>query len=558
MTRIQAKRPPPHRQHSRRGTAQMDRILVCDPLAPAGIEILQQAGEVIVKTDLDEMELAETVTRADAIVVRSGTQVTERVLQAADSLKIIARAGVGVDNIDVAAATRRGIVVVNSPAGNTLAAAEHTMALMMAASREIPQACAELKSGDWSRKSHLGRQLFEKQLGIVGLGKVGAEVARRAGAFGMKISAYDPFISREQAEAVGVELLDTLQEVASQADYLSLHCALTPDTEDIIDGEILSAMKPEATLINTARGGLVDEDALIEALTSGQIAAAALDVFIQEPTHNRELIELDNVIVTPHIAASTHEAQVNVAVDAARQVVDVLSGRLPRWPVNAPPLSAEALDAVQPYVELVGSLGILARAVMSGPPQRIELSVADGLRGEHLQYLTGRLLVTILTRFIDSELNYINAPAAARERGIEIAQTRGDSPRGYSNWLQVSVHTSDSPTTISGALFEGADSRIVRINGYRLELAPRQTVILVWNADPKKPGFVGKIGTLLGEAGINITGIQVARNEINGTGLMAATVAGQIAEEVAAQIGQLPGVVRVEIADMEQKNRTAE
>lgn len=536
----------------------MAKILVCDPLAPAGLDILREAGEVIVETNLDEAELAEAASDVQAMVVRSGTRVTARVLQAASSLKIIARAGVGVDNIDVSEATRRGVVVVNSPVGNTLAAAEHAMALMLASSREIPQAFADLKAGKWSRKAHIGRQLFDKTLGIVGLGKVGSEVARRAAAFGMKVLAYDPYISPEQADAAGVTLVETLQDLAASADYLSLHCALTPDTEQMVDAELLRAMKPTATLVNTARGGLVDEDALAEALKTGEIAAAALDVFAREPTHNTALLELENVIATPHMGASTREAQVNVAVDAARQVVDVVEGRLPRWPVNAPPLSPEALDAVRPYLGLVERLGLVARSLMSGAPGRIELAVANDLRGEDLQYLTGQLLVTILGRIIDRELNYINAPATARERGIEVAQAKTESSRGYSHWIEVTVHTEQGDTSVAGALFDNAQGRIVRVNDYRLELVPRQTLLLVWNADPKTPGFVGKIGVLLGEAGINITGIQVASNELDGVGLMAATVAGSIPNDVAEQMRGLPGVVRVETADMEIENSTAE
>ncbi|MCK4323567.1 MAG: phosphoglycerate dehydrogenase [Armatimonadetes bacterium] len=316
------------------------RILVTDPLADEGLAILEEFGDVEVSPDLSEDELVQAIVGADGLVVRSGTQVTERVIRAADSLQIIARAGVGVDNIDVSAATVCGILVVNCPAGNTVAAAEHTIAMLLAAARNIPQAHAALKDGRWDRKRFMGRQVADKTLGIIGLGRIGWEVARRARGLQMKVLVYDPYLSAQRAKELGTKMC-SLEELLQQADFVTIHTALTDETRGMIGAEQLALMKPQAIIINCARGGIISETALYEALTSGEIAGAALDVFEDGSSPNPELVALDNVVVTPHLGASTSEAQVSVAVDAARQVVDVLSGRPPRWPVNMPALSEE-------------------------------------------------------------------------------------------------------------------------------------------------------------------------------------------------------------------------
>ncbi len=316
------------------------RILVTDPLADEGLAILEESGDVEALPDLSEDELVQAIVGADALVVRSGTQVTERVIRAADSLQIIARAGVGVDNIDIPAATACGILVVNCPAGNTVAAAEHTVALLLAVARNIPQAHAALKDGRWDRKRFMGRQVADKTLGIIGLGRIGLEVARRARGLQMQVLAYDPYLSAQRAEDVGAQIC-TLEELLQQADFVTIHSALTDETRGMIGAEQLALMKPQAIIINCARGGIISETALLDALNSGQLAGAALDVFEDGSRPNPDLVALDNVVVTPHLGASTSEAQVSVAVDAARQVVDVLSGRPAHWPVNMPALSEE-------------------------------------------------------------------------------------------------------------------------------------------------------------------------------------------------------------------------
>lgn len=527
----------------------MHRILVCDPLSEAGLDILRLAGDVSVRLGLDGTELAEAVADVAAIVVRSSTTIDGPTIEAAPRLMVIARAGVGVDNIDVATATRCGVLVVNSPLGNTLAAAEHTIGLMLAAARRIPQAAATMKGGGWNRKAFIGRQLSEKTLGLVGLGKVGSEVARRAAAFGMRVIAHDPYVTEQQAAAAGAELVSGLEQLADDADFLSLHCALTPDTRGLINARVLELMKPDAVLINCARGGLVDEQALVVALREQRIGGAALDVFEHEPTSNSELLALDNVIATPHVGASTEEAQDAVAVDAARQVKDVLEGRLPRYPVNARPLSPEAEAAVRPYLGLVESLGMLAAALGAGLPRRVELASTAGLAAEHMHYLQGHLLVGLLGGIVEEPLNFVNAPIVAGERGIELAQSKIEPGWGYSHLIEVRAATGDGALDIAGAVLGESDYRIVRIDGFRLEFVPREHVVLVYNDRPQEPGFIGKLGLVLADEGISITGIQCSPDIVEGLGLMAARLGSAVGDTVREQIGRLPGAVRVEVLD---------
>jgi len=487
----------------------MHRILVSDPIAEEGIQILRDAGEVKQVTGLGEAELADLIGAFDALVVRSATKVTRPVIEAAHKLQVIARAGVGVDNVDVAAATRRGILVVNSPAGNTMAATEHTIAMLLAAARMIPQGNQDIKAGRWDRKRFVGRQVSGKVLGIVGLGKVGSEVARRAGALGMKLLVYDPYVSSQQAESLGAELRD-LGSLLPEADFVTIHAPLTPDTHHLIGAEQLDKLKPDAILINCARGGLVDEAALLDKLAAGELAGAALDVFEDEPTPSPELVGLPNVIATPHLGASTQEAQVNVAVDVARQVVDVLAGRPPRWPVNAPALPPEALAAIEPFIPLVRALGRLQHALWRAAIQRAELRCSADLAPEYLNILNHHFLVALLEAVITG--------------------SAGDC-------------------AVAGALIRESDPRIVNVDGFSLDLVPTGAVLLIWNSEPQRPGFVGKFGTLMGSAGVNIRGIQVAPEEIVGVGLMAVNLAQPIDQSLADQVMLLPGVERTVAVD---------
>lgn len=520
----------------------MHKILVCDSIADEGLEILRAAGRVEVMTGLSESELASAVAHVAAIVVRSSTQITAKVLEAAGECQVVARAGVGVDNIDVAAATRRGILVVNSPAGNILAAAEHTLALLLAAARHVPQADRSMKAGEWDRKQFAGRQVEGKTLGLIGFGNVGRAVAKRAQALGMRVVAYDPYVTRERAAADGVELA-SLDEVLSEGHFISLHAVATAASEGLIGQRELALVRPGAILVNTARGALIDEQALVSALREGRLAAAALDVFAEEPTRNADLVGLPNVIATPHVGALTEEAQVNVAIDAARQVADVLAGRPPRWPVNAPVLPSEALAVLAPMMPLAQALGRLSRSLLRGPLRSLEMLCSDALPPEHLHYLTAAALATLLEGTTEEPVNVVNARVLAEERHVEVQEGRSSEDRGYTNLLELKV-AADDIVTVWGALLDRERPRIVNVDGYEMDLPPAGRSLLVWREGHGRPGFVGRVGTLLGDAGISITAIQVSQRSDAGVGLMALSVRGEIPAEVLRQIEAEHGVVR--------------
>lgn len=524
----------------------MAKVLVCDPIAGEGLALLRGRAEVVDACALDRAGLLAAIADADAAILRSATAIDAELIAAAPRLKVIARAGVGVDNIDLDAATRHGIAVVNTPTGNTIAAAEHALAMLLALARRIPLADAALKSGRWVKREATGRQLYRKTLGLVGLGKIGREVAQRARAFEMTVIAHDPFVPDERIAELGVEPV-ALDELLARADVVSLHATLTDESRHMIGAAQLAAMKPGALLVNCARGGLVDEAALIAALRSGHLGGAALDVFEDEPQPNAELVGLPNVVATPHVAASTEEAQVHVAVEAAEQVLEVLAGGRPRWPVNVPPLSPEELDAVGPFLPLAESLGELQAALLTGPPRRASLHV-HGAPDGYLRIVAGHFLAGLLARIADEPVNYVNAPLIAAERGLQTSRGAAADSRGYSQLLLASVAGEAGETTVAGALLD-RQPRIVEIAGFGFDLVPEGIVLLIFNAHPERPGFVGTIGRILGEAGVNILGIQVAHEVIDGVGLMAATVAARITAEVRAQIDALEGVARLEIVE---------
>lgn len=524
----------------------MAKVLVCDPIAAEGLALLRARAEVVDACALDRAGLLAAIADADAAILRSATAIDAELIAAAPRLKVIARAGVGVDNIDLDAATRHGVAVVNTPTGNTIAAAEHALAMLLALARRIPLADAALKSGRWAKREATGRQLYRKTLGLVGLGKIGREVAQRARAFEMTVIAHDPFVPDERIAELGVEPVG-LDELLARADVLSLHATLTDESRQMIGAAQLAAMKPGALLVNCARGGLVDEAALIDALRSGHLGGAALDVFEDEPQPNAELVGLPNVVATPHVAASTEEAQVHVAVEAAEQVLEVLAGGRPRWPVNVPPLSPEELDAVGPFLPLAESLGELQAALLTGPPRRASLHV-HGAPDGYLRIVAGHFLAGLLGRIADEPVNYVNAPLIAAERGLQTSRGAAADSRGYSQLLLASVAGEAGETTVAGALLD-RQPRIVEIAGFGFDLVPEGTVLLIFNAHPERPGFVGTIGRILGEAGVNILGIQVAHEVIDGVGLMAATVAAPITPEVRAQISALEDVARLEIVE---------
>ncbi|MGC9319357.1 MAG: phosphoglycerate dehydrogenase [Armatimonadota bacterium] len=529
----------------------MPTVLICDPIAGEGLALLEGRAEVVDATSFDRKRLLGAVADADAIIVRSATEVDAELIEAGRRLRVIARAGVGVDNIDVEAATRRGIAVVNTPTGNTIAAAEHSVGMMLALARRIPAADAALKQGRWAKRQATGRQLYGKTLGIVGVGKIGQEVLSRARAFEMTILAHDPYVPDERIRELGAEPV-ALDELLQRADVVSLHAALTEQSWRLIGAEELALMRPGVLLINCARGGLVDEEALLAALREGRLAGAALDVFESEPEPNPELVSLPNVVATPHVAASTEEAQALVAREAVEQVLQVLAGGRPRWPVNVPALSAEELDRVGAFLPLAESLGVLQAALLSGPPERATLHASGGSAEEYLRIISGHFLAGLLAEVADEPVNYVNAPVIAAERGLQVSRGAAADSRGYSRFVQASVADRGGETTVAGALLDRGQARIVEIAGFGLDLIPEHTVLLIWNARPERPGFVGTLGVILGDAGINILGIQVAHEVIDGVGLMAVSVAEPVNREVRALVEGLDGVQRLEIVSFDE------
>jgi D-3-phosphoglycerate dehydrogenase len=519
------------------------RILVADPLDQAGLDLLAQAGEVEVRVGLSPAELRAAVRDVDALVVRSGVRVTAEVIAAAPRLKVIARAGVGVDNIDVEAATRQGIVVVNAPTGNLLAAAEHTLAMLLAAARNIPQADAAMRSGRWDRRHYIGRQVAGKTLGVVGFGRIGRAVAQRAKALGMRVIASDPYVAPEVMEAEGVRPV-TLQELLREADFVTLHTDLRPETFHLIGEAELRLMKPTALLINCARGAVVDEAALVRALQEGWIAGAALDVLEDEQHPRPELLALKQVVLTPHLAASTEEAQAQVALDAAQQVIAILQGRPARWAVNAPALSPDAEAAVAPYLELGRALAAIAAAVGPSLFSRCTCAADAELSDDHLALLSRYLLAEYLQRTTGQRVNYVNAMLVARERGMQLALVRGPALQGYQRWLHVEFASPSERLTLAGALLGQAPPRVIELAGFTVDLVPRGHTLAVWHAEPGKPGVIGRLGTILGEYGISITGIEVGLQTVAGQGLLLVQVEQPLPEEVMAHLRALPGVVR--------------
>jgi D-3-phosphoglycerate dehydrogenase len=492
------------------------RVLVREPIADAGIELLRERFDVEVDPNSD---LAAKIGDYDAIVIRSATKLTADVLERADRLKVIGRAGVGVDNVDVEAATRRGIVVANAPESTVTSAAEHTIGLLVALSRNIPQAHAALKQGRWERSAYSGIELAEKTLGVLGFGRIGQQVARRAIGLGMRVVAYDPFVARERFRELGIERAESTDDALAAADFLTLHLPLTPETRGSIDARAIAKMRDGVRLINAARGELVDEDALAEGLRAGKIAAAALDVFSAEP-YSGPLLELENVVVTPHLAASTEEAQDRAGVIVAEQVAAALEGGLVTNAVNIPAIGAEDLDVLGPFIPLAAKLGRLAMELAAGGGERITLSYYGGLSGFDTRLLTVAALNGAFQGRVDQPVNYVNAPVIAAERGIEVEEERRRASRDFTNLIRVSVRTDGDELRVAGTTI-GRDNRLWLVSALGFELEMELAPLMVFFRYDDVPGVIGRVGTLFGEAGVNIANMAVSRTRRGGKALMA-------------------------------------
>jgi D-3-phosphoglycerate dehydrogenase len=492
------------------------RVLITEPIAEAGIELLRERFEVDIEPNGD---LAEKIGAYDAIVIRSATKLTADVLERADRLKVIGRAGVGVDNVDVETATRRGIVVANAPESTVVSAAEHTIGLLVALTRNIPQAHAALKQGRWERGRYGGVELEGKTLGVLGFGRIGQQVARRALGLGMRVVAYDPFVSKERFRELGAERVEAPEDVYAAADFLTLHLPLTEETRGSIGKEAFEQMRDGVRLINAARGELVDEAALLEALQAGKVGAAALDVFSTEP-YEGPLLELDNVVVTPHLAASTEEAQDRAGVIVAEQVVAALDGALVTNAVNIPAIRAEDMEALGPFVPLAAKLGRLAMEFAGGRAEQITLAYYGGLSGYDTRLLTAAALNGAFQGRTDRPVNYVNAPLIAAERGIEVLEERRRTCRDFTSLVRVIVRSNGDEIRVAGTTI-GNDNRLWLVSALGFELEMELAPLLVFFRYDDVPGVIGRIGSLFGEAGVNIANMAVSRTNRGGKALMA-------------------------------------
>jgi D-3-phosphoglycerate dehydrogenase len=516
------------------------RVLVSDPLAEEGIEILKGFADVDVNTGLTEDQLVAIIGEYDALLVRSGTEVTAQVIDAGGRLKFIGRAGAGVDNIDTDAATRRGIVVANAPEGNTLAATEHTMAMMLSLARNIPQATASLKEGEWKRSKFMGVELNDKVLGVMGFGRIGREVAKRAQAMEMRVIAYDPFITKERAATLGVEMVP-LDELFRRADVITVHTPLIKETRHVINAKTIATMKDGVRLINCARGGIIDEKALADGIASGKVAGAALDVFESEPPTDSPIIALDRVIVTPHLGASTVEAQQNVAISVANQCISVLSGGAAKYVVNAPMIPAEQQAVVEPYAILAQKMGSLLIQLTEGRLESLEITYGgEAAALPNTKFITRVILKGILDPILQAPVNIVNAEFVAKERGIRMSETTTEEAQGFRNIICITAKTDRMTETVSGSVSGPNRARIVGIGGYMTDLTPTGHVVISRHTD--KPGVIGKAATILGRANVNIAGMQVGRHKPGEEALMVLTVDSAVPAEAMDEIKKIDGI----------------
>jgi D-3-phosphoglycerate dehydrogenase len=519
------------------------KILIADSIAEEGIKFLRTSTHVDVKTKLSTEQLKEIIGDYDALIVRSQTQVRAEIIELGKKLKVIGRAGVGIDNIDVDAATRQGIVVVNAPTGNTVAAAEHTIALMLAMARNVPQANSHLKSGKWQREEMIGNELRNKILGIVGLGNVGSEVAKRAQAFEMRVVAHDPFVSKDYAGNLKVDLL-SLDQLLREADFISLHVPLTATTKNLIGSKELEKLKSTARIINCARGGLIDEAAIVKAVRTGRIAGAAFDVFEKEPITDSPLFAEERIIVTPHLGASTIEAQASIARDIADEILAVLQGRFSKYAVNAPHIAPE----LAPFMKVATTIGNLASQLMEGQIKSTHITYSGGVANYDCNTIKMALISGLLQRASEETVNLVNAGFIAAQRGLKISEEKEATCQNYSNLLTLEVNTNIGSTTISGTVRD-SEIHIVQFNDFWMDIVPSGGYFLFCD-HVDQPGLVGTIGNITGKADINISSMHLSRLQPRGKALMILALDEPLGEEHLQEILALPGIYSAKAAKL--------
>ncbi len=519
------------------------KVLVSDNISQKGVDILKKAGlEVDVKTGMKPEELKACIGEYSGLVIRSATKVTSEIIDAAVNLKVIGRAGSGLDNVDKAAASKKGIVVMNTPGGNTVTTAEHSIAMLFAVARLIPQATASMKAGKWEKKKFMGVELYHKTLGVIGLGNIGGQVARKALGLEMNVIAYDPFLSEETAKNSGIRKV-SLEELFREADFITIHTPLTPETKNIINTGTIATMKDGVRIISCARGGIINEHDLYEALKSGKVAGAALDVFEKEPPVDNPLLTLDNVICTPHLGASTEEAQENVALAVAEQIADYLVNGTIRNAVNFPSIPSDQVPRLQPYITLAEKLGGFCSQIFTGGATEITVEYHGDASSINTAPVTIAALKGYLTPILLETVNFVNAPFIAKERGIEVKEVKSSDAGDYQNMIALRIKAKDTEILVAGTLFSKKDPRIILIDDYKVEVVPEGVLLLIHNND--KPGVIGNLGTLMGKNNINIARMHFGRESAGGMAISVISIDTSPAPEIIEEIRKLPNILSV-------------
>ena len=520
----------------------MKKVLISDSISPKGVEILKSAGlEVDVQTGMSPEELKNKIGKYHGLVIRSATKVTAEILAAAENLKVIGRAGSGLDNVDKAAATQKGVVVMNTPGGNTITTAEHAVALLFSVARLIPQASGSMRQGLWEKKKFMGVELYGKTLGIVGMGNIGGQVAKKALGLEMNVIAFDPFLNEEKAKSMGVQCVE-LEELWRRADFITLHTPLTPETKYLVNSKSIAMMKDGVRIINCARGGIVNEKDLMEALSSGKVAGAALDVFEKEPPAGNPLCTMEKVVCTPHLGASTKEAQENVAVAVAEQVADYLVGGIIRNAVNFPSIPPEQVPLLTPYLNLAERMGGFAAQVFEHGIKEISIEYRGEASGLNTAPVTISAVKGLLSPALGETVNFVNALVIAKERGIEVKEIKSGEAGDYRSMLSLRIK-GERESSISGTLFSRKDPRIIEVDGSPVEIIPEGTMLFMYNND--RPGLIGAVGTFLGARGINIARMFFGRESAGGTAISVVSVDSPLQPELIGELKKVPNILSV-------------
>ncbi|MHC4221032.1 MAG: phosphoglycerate dehydrogenase [Planctomycetota bacterium] len=529
----------------------MYKILITDKLAQEGIDLINATDgfEAVVKTGIGEDELSKMIGQHDGLIIRSATTVTAKVLDEPGKLKGVARAGVGVDNIDIPAATRKGILVMNTPGGNTLSAAEHTMALMLSMSRNVVPACNSLKEGAWDRKKYMGSQLNGKVLGVIGLGRIGLAVVKMALGFNMRVLGYDPFSAPADAEKMDIEITDDLERIYKESDYISVHVPRNEQTLNMIGAEQFAMMKPTVRLVNCARGGIVNEDALYDALNENRIAGGALDVFPKEPPENTRFSDCKNCLVTPHLGASTSEAQIEVAVEAAQILMDAIKGGPIKNALNAPSTSGAVPAMVTKYAELSRRIGLLVSTIAPGKIKEIDVQYRGLIAEMAVEPVTINFLIGLLQKHFEMPLNTVNATVLAKERGVSVDETKNTEAKDVSASFSARVVTDKVTRTVTGTVFGGTKLRIIEIDGFDVEMTPEGAVLIIFNDD--KPGVIGSMGTVCGEHKINICTMGVGQKPEEEKAILAISLDKEPGDAGIEEIGKLDFVNEIYVCKLD-------